>query len=529
MQEDDDLNRVSVDYGLGEQAGGNVDISRRYGDDGEFGVRFNGGYHNGDTYLDHQTRETSLGALALDYRGDDLRLSLDVIDQRENLNAPFREYRIASGLTMPSAPDGSKNVTHDWEWSDAVDRSAMLQGEYDFDESYTLFGSFGGGKTEVDRLFGYPIIRANDGTIEDDSLSFMRFQTERWTANAGVKSEFETSEIKHKVTLEASHYEDTFKRGQEFSDTDPFSNIYNPVANAPIAVTSPASKPKISESEMTGVALADTMSVLDGRILVTLGVRQQRVETNNFSAATGAVTSAYDKSVVTPMAGVVFKPWEHVSVYANYLEGLSKGANDPISGQALSPYVAEQIETGVKLDFGSFGATAAVFQISKPFAQNVSGSYDSDGEQRNRGLELTVFGEVTSNVRLLGGVMFLDAELTKTNSATTRGNRAVGAPEMQANLTAEWDTPFVKGMTLSGTITHTSEQYIDTANTQDIPDWTTLDLGLRYKTKVAETPITLRATIQNVTDEDYWYGVNEFSMVSVGAPRTALLSVTADF
>ena len=100
---------------------------------------------------------------------------------------------------------------------------------------------------------------------------------------------------------------------------------------------------------------------------------------------------------------------------------------------------------------------------------------------------------------------------------------------MQVNLTAEWDTPFVKGMTLSGTVTHTSEQYIDTANTQDIPDWTTLDLGLRYKTMVAETPITLRATLQNVTDEDYWYGVNEFSMVSVGAPRTALLSVTADF
>ncbi|RCK32768.1 energy transducer TonB [Thalassospira xiamenensis] len=526
---DEDLNRVSADYGLGEQAGGNVDFSRRYGDDGEFGVRFNGGYHNGDTYLDHQTRETSLGALALDYRGDDLRLSLDVIDQRENLNAPFREYRIASGLTMPSAPDGNKNVTHDWEWSDAVDQSAVLQGEYDLDNSFTLFGSFGGGKTEVDRLFGYPIIRANDGTIEDDSLSFMRFQTERWTASTGVRSEFETLEVKHKVTLEASRYEDTFKRGQVFSTTDPFSNIYNPVANAPIAVAAPASKPKISESDMTGVALADTMSIWDERFLVTVGARQQRVETNNFSATTGAVTAAYDKSVVTPMAGVVFKPWENVSVYANYLEGLSKGANAPITGEALSPYVAEQIETGVKLDFGSISTTAAIFQITKPFAQNVSGSYESDGEQRNRGFELNVFGEVTPNVRLLGGVMFLDAELTKTNSSTTRGNSAVGTPEMQANLTAEWDTPFVKGMTLSGTITHTSEQYIDTTNTQDIPDWTTLDLGVRYKTSIAETPVTFRATIQNVTDEDYWYGVNEFSMVSVGAPRTALLSVTADF
>ncbi|OSQ46932.1 TonB-dependent receptor [Thalassospira alkalitolerans] len=526
---DTDLNRVSADYGLGEQAGGNIDFSRRYGENGEFGVRFNGGYHNGDTYLDHQTRETSLGALALDYRGEDLRLSLDVIDQRENLNAPFREYRIASGVTMPSAPDGNKNVTHDWEWSDAVDQSAMLQGEYDLDNSFTLFGNFGGGKTEVDRLFGYPIIRGADGTIEDDSLSYMRFQTERWTASSGVRSEFETLDVNHEVTLEASRYQDIFSRGSVYSATDPFSNIYAPVANAPIAVAAPASKPKISETAMTGVALADTMSVWDDQLLVTLGARQQRVETDNFSETTGATTSTYDKSVLTPMAGIVFKPVESVSLYANYIEGLSKGANAPITGQALSPYVAEQIETGVKLDFGSFGATAAVFQITKPFAQNVSGSYSSDGEQRNRGFELNVFGEVTPNVRLLGGVMFLDAELTKTNSTSTQGNRAIGAPEMQANLTAEWDTPFVKGMTLSGTITHTSEQYIDTANTQDIPDWTTLDLGLRYKTTLAETPVTLRATIQNVTDEDYWSGVNEFSMISVGAPRTALLSLTADF
>jgi iron complex outermembrane receptor protein len=100
---------------------------------------------------------------------------------------------------------------------------------------------------------------------------------------------------------------------------------------------------------------------------------------------------------------------------------------------------------------------------------------------------------------------------------------------MSINLTAEWDTPFAQGLTLSGTVNHVSEQYVNTTNTLDIPVSTTLDLGLRYKTIFAETPVTFRATIQNVTDEDYWAGVNEFSMVSVGAPRTALLSVTADF
>jgi iron complex outermembrane receptor protein len=299
------------------------------------------------------------------------------------------------------------------------------------------------------------------------------------------------------------------------------------------AVEVPAGRPKLSETDLSGIAIADTLSMWDDFMQVTVGARHQRIETDNFNASTGAITSSYDDSVVTPMVGVVVKPNNSLSVYANYLEGLSRGSIAPNTatnaGEAMAPYVAKQIETGVKLDYGNFGATAAIFQITKPSGQLVNNVYNSDAEQRNRGIELGVFGEVMPNVRLLGGVMFLDAELTKTNSATTKGNQAVGAPEMSINLTAEWDTPFAQGLTLSGTVNHVSEQYVNTTNTLDIPVSTTLDLGLRYKTIFAETPVTFRATIQNVTDEDYWAGVNEFSMVSVGAPRTALLSVTADF
>ncbi|RCK50812.1 energy transducer TonB [Thalassospira profundimaris] len=531
--EDKDLNRVSVDYGLGEQAGGNVDFSRRFGKEKQFGIRFNGGYHNGDTYLDKQSREATLGALALDYRGEDLRLSLDLIDQRENMDAPFREYRLASGVTMPSAPDGSKNAVQDWQWSDTTDQSAMLKGEYDLADNLTLFGGVGGGRTKVDRLFGYPIITNSAGDIDDDSLSYMRFQTNRFTANAGLRGDFSTGSIDHEATVSTSYYADTFYRGAIYSTTDPASNIYNPSSVPPIFVAAPTSKPKLSETDLRGIAIADTLSVWQDQVKLTLGGRHQSIETNNFSATTGAKTAHYNDSVITPMVGLVVKPTDYMSVYANYLEGLSKGDIAPSSasnaGEAMAPYVAKQIETGIKLDFGTIGGSAALFQITKPSGQTVNNVYNSDAEQRNRGLELNVFGEVTPDVRLLAGVMFLDAELTKTNSSTTQGNRPVGTPKMQANLTAEWDTPFAPGLTLSGTITHTAEQYIDTENTQDIPDWTTLDLGLRYKTTISETPVTVRATIQNVTNESYWSGVNEFSMISQGAPRTALVSLTADF
>ncbi|MBU0724684.1 MAG: TonB-dependent receptor [Alphaproteobacteria bacterium] len=529
---DTDLNRVGVDYGLGEQAGAKADISRRFGPDKEFGVRFNGDYMDGDTPLDNQSRTASLGALALDYRGDNLRASLDLIDQREDLSAPSREFLVASGIDMPSAPDGARNVVHKWEWSEAVDQSAVLRGEYDLSDNLTAFGSFGGGKTEVDRLFGYPMIVNSVGGTQD-SVSYMRFQTDRWSADAGLRGQFDTGAVSHRMTLQASHYADVFKRGAVFDSTVLSSNIYAPVANPAVAVSAPGTKPKLSESALSGLALADTLSMFEDQLMLTLGARYQTVQSDNFSAASGAVTSSYDETELTPMVGIVVKPWENVSLYANYIEGLSKGDIAPNTainaGQAMKPYVAEQYEAGVKLDFGKVGTTVSLFQITKPFGQVEGGVYSSGGEQRNRGIEVSVFGEITPEIRLLGGVMLLDAELTETNSAATRGNTPVGVADFQANLTAEWDTPFLRGLTLSGSVIHTGSQFVDTANTQEIPSWTTFDLGVRYKTVLADTPVTLRATVQNLFDEGYWASVNSYSMVALGAPRTALFSITADF
>jgi iron complex outermembrane recepter protein len=39
----------------------------------------------------------------------------------------------------------------------------------------------------------------------------------------------------------------------------------------------------------------------------------------------------------------------------------------------------------------------------------------------------------------------------------------------------------------------------------------------------------LRATVQNVFNNNYWSGVTGFGVLVEGAPRTVLLSVAADF
>ncbi len=158
-----------------------------------------------------------------------------------------------------------------------------------------------------------------------------------------------------------------------------------------------------------------------------------------------------------------------------------------------------------------------------------AGRFSVQGQQRNRGLELSVSGEVTQGTRLLGGVTLLDARLTKTANAANQGNAPVGVPKVQANLWAEWDTPWVEGLTLTSGALYTARQYANQANTQQLDAWTRFDIGARFSTRIAEQPTTFRATVQNLFDRQYWSGVASYGAFSQGSPRTLSLSATVDF
>src|SRR3546814_17551790 len=83
------------------------------------------------------------------------------------------------------------------------------------------------------------------------------------------------------------------------------------------------------------------------------------------------------------------------------------------------------------LDFGRFATTLAAFQITQPsgFTDPITNVFSVDGEQRNRGLELNVFGELRDDFRILGGLAYTRGELTKTRVGVNEGRaegRSVG-------------------------------------------------------------------------------------------------------
>ncbi|SDC24876.1 iron complex outermembrane recepter protein [Cupriavidus sp. YR651] len=526
-----DLTRFTLDYASDAQVGGAVDLSRRFGEKREWGVRFNGLHRQGPTPLDNQKSRAEVAALSLDYQGDRLRASLDVIEQYQWIDAPTRPFLVAAGVEVPSAPDGRRNVSQPWGWWKSNDVSTLLRAEYDLTDNITIFADAGGTRSDVARFSDQTPTILNASGDTSALPQNWKFQINRSSFDTGVRAKFDTGPVKHALALQANLYMDRFASANN-AGTVVRSNIYNPVASPEQNVAAPSFVPKVSDSTLSGVALADTLSGFDDRLQLTLGLRYQQVKSGNYSS-NGVKTASYDESAVTPLAGFVYKPWQHVSLYANYVEGLSKGDIAPATasnaGQVFAPYKTRQQEVGVKLDAGKVMATLAVFRMTKPSGQLFGTVYAIDSEQRNQGVELTLSGEAYRGVRLIGGVTLLDGELTQTNSAATLGNRPVGVPKVMANAGAEWDLPWVQGLTLTGAVNYTGNAYVNQANTQHVPSWTTVDLGARYRTKVSGHATTFRAALINAFDRNYWSGVASYGTISQGAPRTVMASVAVDF
>ena len=528
---DQDLTRFTGSYASDTQVGGHLDISRRFGEENQFGVRFNGSLQGGDTAVDDQHRDVGVGAIALDYRGERLRLNLDYISQKESFEGASRPFTLAPGVQVPSAPNGRTSLPQKWGWSDTKEQSALLGGEYDLSDSLTVFAHAGGGRSDVKRLSDQVPRILNDAGDTSNIPGYYKFNVDRSTADVGLRAQFATGPITHTTTLMATRYQDELSRGIN-NGTEIRSNIYHPVDTPQQNLRAPKVL-RISESELSGVALTDTLGFLDERIQLTLGVRRQDIESRNYNAA-GVVSSRYKDAATTPLVGVVVKPWDDVSLYYNYVEGLSKGDIAPgtasNAGETFAPYESKQHELGVKYEHGTFMTTLALFQIEKPSGElGADGVYSVQAEQRNRGVELSVYGEVAPGTRLMGGVTLLDGELTQSATAANRGNKPVGVPDIQANLWAEYDTPWLEGFTLTGGAIYTDSQYINQANTQELDAWTRIDAGVRYATKIEGRPTTLRATVQNVFDREYWSGVASYGAFSPGYPRTLQLSATVDF
>lgn len=530
---DEPLARITTTYMSDSQFGGHIDLGRRFGENKEFGVRFNGVYRDGEGAVKNQDKETQQFSLGLDWRGERARVSVDAYAAKDRVDGVHRGLNLAAGVAIPKPPKADTLLNPDWSFVETKDKGAMIKGEYDLNDKITAYANYGQSNTK------YKYNGAMTAIVKDGLGSFetkigqLAFEVDKKSADAGFKGVFETGPIKHQWVVNGTYYKhDQDDYGiRNVNGAEWTTNLYNPVWGSPVPFTAKANYLYHSTLFTSSYGFADTLSFAEDRVQLTLGARYQTVKpTSSINKQ-----AQYSKSATTPGAALLVKATDKISVYANYIEGLTKGDQAPADasnpGTIFPPQKTKQTELGLKFDQGSFAHTLAVFEIKKPNSStDISTKYFSvNGEQRNRGVEWSFFGTPIEHVRLMGGVTYIDPELTKTLHGVNQGNTATGVPKTQAKLGAEWDTPVAQGtLTLSGNINAVSKQYINQENTLRVPGRTLLDVGARYSTKVADHPVTIRAGVNNLTNKAYW-GMPQLSSLVLGAPRTYMLSASYDF
>ncbi|MCY1274939.1 Ferrichrome receptor FcuA [compost metagenome] len=535
---DEPLTRFTTSYAADSLFGGHLDVGRRFGEQQQFGIRFNGVHREGDSAIDHQSRRSTLVAFGLDYQGERLRLSSDLAYQEQAFKGITDFTSVAAGVPLPRAP--SKHVNYDgpYEFSHPKVLYGTLRGEYDLSNHWTAFAAVGGSERGTQYISTNRRITDAQGTLAASSVNLAADKMYSRALEGGLQGRFTTGVVDHQMIVAYTTFDREWRRIRvPDSSGYPLSNIYNPVFGPgpdKSLLPDPDDARKMGELGLSGMTLADTLSIFDERLQLTLGARLQEIDSTSFNQ-TGGITARYKEDKLTPMVGIVVKPWQYVSLYANYIEGLQAGSVAPDTaanaGEVFAPYVTEQYEVGTKVDFDGLGASLSLYQITQPSAFIDPGTniFGVHGEQRHRGLDFNVFGDVGSGIRLLGGAAYIDSRLTKTQGGVNEGNRGAAVPEWRFVLGAEWDTPFIQGLTLTGRATRNGSMWLDQANIQKVPAWTRLDIGARYSIKRSdEKAVVLRANLENALNKIHW-DANSYGQLTLSDPRALSLSATFDF
>ncbi|WP_292860798.1 TonB-dependent siderophore receptor [Nostoc sp. LPT] len=468
---------------------------------------------------------------------DDTKLTLNF----EYLNQP-------SDSTGVRALNGSflgRDPNYDFP-DDGHTDNRTVQGGYNFEHRFNKnlqlrnVLSFSSGPVGHIRGINYGVL--SDDQFIDRTFGNDRYVYETYTTQTGLLANFNTGSISHQALFGV----DTKLNRQRFVGFGislPSLDISNP--DYDIARPS-ADTPHTSDynqqynTDAYGVFLQDQIKFLDNLILVVAG-RFDWVTVKASDYVGGTVGINYSETF-SPRIGIVYQPIKPLSLYANYSRSLDTDDTGGRSrtGEAFAPQRGTQYEAGIKADFldGKLSAVLAAYQITKAnvLTPDPLNQVDEDfsiqvGEQRSRGIDFTVAGEILPGWDVTAGYSYIDAIITKDNNYEV-GSPVIFTPHNSANL---WTTYRIQSGDLQGLGFGLGVYFVDERPggeflLQDYPDYkipayTRLDAALFYRRDNWEAALNF----ENLFDSEYIVNSRGPQDITFGAPFTIRGSLKVRF
>lgn len=353
---------------------------------------------------------------------------------------------------------------------------------------------------------------------------------------------FETGAVKHQLLagLELARQETDNRRLTGFFTTiSPTTTsvsvpLSNPRTTLPLTFLPNATDANNHGVAKTAAVYAQDQVTLLPQLHAIVGVRFEKFEVEFLNNRT-AVTLTSDDNLVSPRAGLVYKPVETVSIYTSYSMSNIPRAGEQLSSLSLTnrnldPEKFENLEVGAKWDVRpELAFTAALYRLDRknvviPDPADPTRSILVDG-QRAEGLELGFTGRVTKTWSVVGGYAYQGGEVKTTQSATVvAGARLAQLPRHTASLWNRYDLSAKWGVGL-GTI-YRDEIFAATDNTVKVPGFVRFDAAVFYR---LSKNMRAQLNVENVFDKNYYSTAHSNTNITPGSPRAFRVSMTTGF
>ena len=225
-----------------------------------------------------------------------------------------------------------------------------------------------------------------------------------------------------------------------------------------------------------------------------------------------------------------------LSVYAGASQGLEEALIAPdvaVNRSEAPPAIhTRQLEGGVKLALTPhMTLIAGAFSITKPYYNLDSAlRYRQLGSLNNRGIELSLTGQLVPGLNVVGGLLLLDPRIS--GEAVTSGQigpRPVGQLRHRAALNFDWRPNAGKSAaSFDVAVESFSSRVGNSANTLFAAPRTVVNLGARYRFHLGPGTFLLRPLVQNVFN-NYGWQVSTSGGWTYTAPRAFTVQIVADF
>jgi iron complex outermembrane receptor protein len=506
---------------LGLSDGGNVllaaDVDRRFGTDGESGLRVNLSAEHLDPLLRSSQGHRALLAVAGDTRlGAQDKLEAEVELSRQS--QPSAPGFSLLGSTLPSAQaiDPKINLNNQ-PWSLPVvfnGATASTRWTHALDSGWQLVAQAMTQHLKTDDRIAFPFGCSAENNYDrycsDGSFDLYDFRSEgerRRTDVLSLKTEgsLQTGTLQHQLTagVLASRY--TQRMGRQAYNWAGVGTIDGQT----VVPAAPDLTDENTERTERSTELHATDRIQLGDLGLWLGLRHTAL--NRDAVRTdGSRATHYTQSFTTPWLAATWQLNAADMVYASWGQGVesfvtpNRDRYGAAAGQPLAAVKSRQAELGLKHEAGAVGWSATLFDIRRPQPTDTGTRYLLDGAARHRGAEAALdLREGAWSVR--SSLMWLQArEEDHQIDTSLNGKTPANVAQRTARVALGYQVASLPGLALQAQLSHEGRRYVLPDNSLDIPSWTTLGASARYNARIDGRDWTLRAGVDNLLNRRAW-------------------------